>query len=125
MYIYIYIYIKYIYTINRVVFSSFYGPSAKCADHENKDGKKRGSITCRLLYGFINYSRKGTKSFDVLTSYQELEVRTATYGPEVDQSQHVKSVSQIINSHYLLDRAVHCQSLNNQVKSPIKTRRTC
>ena len=37
-----------------------------------------------------------TKSFDVLTSDQELEVRTATYGPEIDQSQHVKSVSHII-----------------------------
>ena len=27
-------------------FPSFYGPSAKCAGHENKEGKKRGSITC-------------------------------------------------------------------------------
>ena len=39
-----------------------------------------------------------TKSFDVLTSDQELEVRTATYGPEIDQSQHVKSVSHIIKT---------------------------
>ena len=28
---------------------------------------------------------------------RELEVRTATYGPGIDQSQHVKSVSHIIN----------------------------
>ena len=27
---------------------------------------------------------------------RELEVRTATYGPEIDQSQHAKSVSHII-----------------------------
>ena len=32
-------------------------------------------------------------SFAVLTSDQELEVRTATYGPEIDQSLHAKSVS--------------------------------
>ena len=31
-----------------------------------------------------------------MTSDQELEVRTATYGFEIDQSQHAKSVSQII-----------------------------
>ena len=36
------------------------------------------------------------KSFDILTSNQEQEVRTATYGPEIDQSQHAKSVSHII-----------------------------
>ena len=35
------------------------------------------------------------KLFDVLTDDQELEVRTATYGPEIDQSQHRKSVSHI------------------------------
>ena len=29
---------------------------------------------------------------------QELEVRTATYGPVIDQSQHTKSVSHIINT---------------------------
>ena len=31
---------------------------------------------------------------------QELEVRTATYGPGIDQSQHAKSVSHIINTSY-------------------------
>ena len=39
---------------------------------------------------------KGTKSYDVLNGDQELEVRRATYGPEIDQSQHAKSVSHII-----------------------------
>ena len=36
-------------------------------------------------------------SFDVLT-----EVRTATYGPEIDQSHRAKSVSHIIISSYSL-----------------------
>ena len=36
------------------------------------------------------------KSFDVLTSDKELEVRTVTYGPKIDQSQHAKSVSHIL-----------------------------
>ena len=40
--------------------------------------------------------KKRNLSFDVLTGHQEEEVRTVTYGPEIDQSQHVKSVSHII-----------------------------
>ena len=52
-------------------------------------------IRC-LLYGFVDYSGKRTKLFDVLTSDQGLKVRTATYGPEIDQSQHAKSISHII-----------------------------
>ena len=36
------------------------------------------------------------KSLDVLTSDQELEAGTATYVPEIDQSQHAKSVNHII-----------------------------
>ena len=46
-------------------------------------------------YISLDYYGKGTKSFDILTGDQELEdleVRTATYGPEVDQSQRAKSV---------------------------------
>ena len=42
-------------------------------------------IKC-LLYGFVDYSGKGTKSFDVLMSGQELEVHTATCRHEIDQS---------------------------------------
>ena len=60
----------------------------------------------RCFYdGFVDYSRKGTKSFNVLTGDQQLhvEVCMASYGPEVDQSQHMKSVSQIIrHSHTAL-----------------------
>ena len=37
------------------------------------------------------------KSFDILTTDQQLEVCTATYGPEIDQSQHAESVNIIIN----------------------------
>ena len=50
-------------------------------------------IRC-LLYGFVDYSGKGTKSFDVLTG--DREVRTATYQPGIGQSQHAKFVSHII-----------------------------
>ena len=38
-----------------------------------------------------------SRSFDILTSEQQLEVLTTTNGPEIDQSQHVKSVGHIIN----------------------------
>ena len=86
------------------LFPSFYGPSAKRA-RAMKTGKektrihnlpygpsKRGLVRC-LLYGFVDFSGKGTNSFDVLT---ELEVRTAAYRPGIEQSQHAKSVSHII-----------------------------
>ena len=45
-------------------------------------------------------SEKRTKPFDVLTGDQELEVRTGTYGPEIDQSQQAKLVRHIINKEY-------------------------
>ena len=45
-------------------------------------------IRC-LLHGFVDYS-----NFEKV--YRELEVRTATYGPGIDQSQYAKSVSHII-----------------------------
>ena len=57
--------------------------------------KQTRLIRC-LLYGLVDYSGKGTKSFDVLTGDQELEVCTATYAPEIDQSQHTKPVSHMI-----------------------------
>ena len=49
---------------------------------------------------FVDYCGKGTKLFDVLTGDQELEIHTATYRPEIDQSRHAKSVGHIIN-HYM------------------------
>ena len=54
--------------------------------------KKTRLIRC-LLYGFVDYS-----GFE--TVIERLEVRTATYGPEIDQSQHSKSVSHIIKLNY-------------------------
>ena len=48
-------------------------------------------IRC-LLYVFADYF-----GFEKVIKKQELEVRTATYGPGIDQSQHAKSVSHIIN----------------------------
>ena len=51
-------------------------------------------IRC-LLYGFVYYS-----GFEKVI---ELEVRTGTYRPGIDQSQHVKSVSHItkVFIHYM------------------------
>ena len=84
----------------RQFFPSFLGPSAKRAGHENKEENEDLKLAVRteqtrlmicLLYGFLDYSEKGTKLFDSLISDQELGVRTATYGPEFDQTQHAKS----------------------------------
>ena len=55
-------------------------------------------IRC-ILYGFVEYSGKETKSLNVLTGDQELEDHMATYGPEIDESQHVKLASNIITYH--------------------------
>ena len=76
-----------------------------------KDGKKtRGSITCRkteqtrlircLLYGFVDYFQEKNEIIRVLTSDQELEVRTASYEPEINQTQRAKLVSHMIISSY-------------------------
>ena len=76
-------------------FPSFYGQSAKRTGHENKEGKsedpqlaarteQKKLIRC-LLFGFFDYSGKTRKSFDVLTSDQQLEVHMATHGPEIDK----------------------------------------
>ena len=43
--------------------------------------------------GFVGYS-----GFEIKGD-RELEVRTATYGPGIDQSQHAKPVSHIIKDH--------------------------
>ena len=39
-----------------------------------------------------DYSGKGRNSVDALTGDQELEVRTATYGQEIDQLQHAVKI---------------------------------
>ena len=80
-------------------FPSSYDPSAKLAGHENMEEKKRGSITCRT-----DRANEVNKMFIIwlcLLCFEkvrtQLEVRTATYGPQIDQSQHAKSVSHITN----------------------------
>ena len=62
--------------------------------------KKRGSITCHT-----DWANEANKMFIIWLCWlfrfwkgnRELEVRMATYGPGIDQSQHTKSVSHIIN----------------------------
>ena len=61
--------------------------------------KKQGSITCRT-----DRANLANKMFFMWLCWlfrfwkggRELEVRTATYGPGIDQSQHAKSLSHII-----------------------------
>ena len=61
---------------------------------------------------------KERNHFDVLTGDQELEVRTATYGPEVDQSKHAKSVSHIVRDDNINSReGAHCRVCYNYLIS--------
>ena len=74
--------------------------------------KKRGSITC-----CTDRANEANKMFIIWLCWlfrfwkgdRELAVRTATYGPRIDQSQHAKSVSHIINKiiscHIFINRA--------------------
>ena len=41
--------------------------------------------------------------------FWQLEVRTPTYGPEIDQSQHAKSVSHIIKKHIVTHNNIYFQ----------------
>ena len=75
-----------------------------------KQGRKtRGSITC-----CTDRANEANKMFIIWLCWLfrfwkgdgELEVRTATYGPEIDQSQHVKSVSHIILMHIKLNSSL-------------------
>ena len=77
-------------------------------------------IRC-LLYGFVDYSQKGTKSFDVVTGDQELVVRTATYRPEIGQSQHAKSVSHIIkyNACMYLCKCIAHMAICGHTETPV------
>ena len=82
-------------------------PKLKVSGHENKERKKRGSITCHVdqandanqifIIRLVDYSGKRSKEFDVLTGDQELEFHTATYGCEIEQLQHAKSVNHNYN----------------------------
>ena len=73
--------------------SSVITDSLSClAEHLCNRFCKCFSIITTAIYISLDYYGKGTKSFDILTGDQELEVRTATNGPEIDQSQRAKSV---------------------------------
>ena len=75
-----------------------------------KQGRnERGSITCPT-----DWANEANKMFITWLCWlfrfwngdRELEVRTATYGPGIDQSQHAKSLSHIIKQdikHYNAD----------------------
>ena len=83
-------------------FPSFYGPSAKRASHENKEGKQRGSIFCctdRANEANNMFNIGLCRLFRFWKGDRELEVRTAIYRPGIDQWQHAKSVSHIIINH--------------------------
>ena len=82
-----------------------------------KQGRKtRGSITCRT-----DRANEDNKIFIIWLCWlfrfskgdREQEVRTATYGPRIDQSQQAKSVSHII-IHCITwhDITSHCNTLH-------------
>ena len=87
------------------VFSFLLWPKREARGPWKQGRKKRGSITCRT-----DRAIEANKMFIIWLCWLfrfwkgdgELEVRTATYGPGIDQSQHAKSVSHIIINNYSL-----------------------
>ena len=105
---YIQVYTPYTYLLlaECEVCTASYGPSfflpfmAQVRGPWKQGRKKRGSITCHT-----DQANEANKMFIIWLCWlfrfwkgdRELEVRTATYRPGIDQSQHAKSVSHIIN----------------------------
>ena len=81
------------------VFSFLLWPKREVRGPWKHGRKKQGSITCPT-----DWANEANKMFIIWFCWlfrfwkgnRELEVRTATYGPGIDQSQHAKSVSHII-----------------------------
>ena len=81
------------------VFSFLLWPKREARGPWKQGRKKRGSITCPT-----DWANEANKMFIIWLCWlfrfwkgdRELEVRTATYGPGIDQSQHAKSVGHII-----------------------------
>ena len=81
------------------VFSFLLWPKREARGPWKQGRKKRGSITC-----CTDRANEANKMFIIWLCWLfrfwkgdwELAVRTATYGPGIDQSQHAKSVSHII-----------------------------
>ena len=90
------------------VFSFFLWPKREARGPWKQRRKKRGSITCPT-----DWANEANKMFIIWLCWlfrfwkgdREPEVRTATYGPGIDQSQHAKSVSHMIMPliHWLFD----------------------
>ena len=84
------------------VFSFLLWPKREARGPWKQGRKKRGSITCHT-----DRANEANKMFIIWLCWlfrfwkgdREPEVRTATYGPGIDQSQHAKSVSHIIMEH--------------------------
>ena len=80
-------------------FSFLLWPKREARGPWKQGRKKRGSITCRT-----DRANEANKMFIIWLCWlfrfwkddRELEVRTATHAPGIDQSQHAKSVSHII-----------------------------
>ena len=81
------------------VFSFLLWPKREARRPWKQGRKKRGSLTCHT-----DRANEANKMFIIWLCWlfrfwkgdRELEVRTATYGPGIDQSQHAKSFSHII-----------------------------
>ena len=90
------------------LWTEFFLPFRAWAMKQGK--KKQGSITCRT-----DRVNEANKMFIIWLCWlfrfwkgdRELEVRTATYGPGTDQSQHAKSVSHIINIYTNIHSYIH------------------
>ena len=90
------------------VFSFFLWPKREVRGAWKQGRKKRGYITCRT-----DQANEANKMFIIWLCWffrfwkgdRELEVRTATYRPGIDQSQHAKSVSHITKE--IIDQVIH------------------
>ena len=88
------------------VFSFLLWPKREARGPWKQGRKKRGSITYRT-----DRANEANKMFIIWLWWlfrfwkgdREPEVRTATYGPGIDQSQHAKSFSHIIRGYYLFN----------------------
>ena len=86
-------------------FSFLLCPKREAPGPSKQGRKKRGSITCRT-----DWANEVNKMFIIWLCWLfrfwkgdwELEVRTATYGPGIDQSQYTKSASHKIEDLILL-----------------------
>ena len=107
------------------VFSFLLWPKCEARGPWKQGRKKRGSITC-----CTDRANEANKMFIIWLCRlfrfwkgdRELAVRTVTYGPGIDQSQHAKSVSHIITYHiisYLIIWLANFSSSDWSIPGPI------